>query len=70
MNSGFSIACVFMETFSAPAFSNFLIWQSIYTEIFFIKKMWPEFTEKDYYRIIDKFKSINRNFGGLNEKFR
>ena len=46
--------------------SNFLIWQTIYSEIF-EKKMWPEFTEKDFFTIIKKFNKINRNFGGLND---
>ena len=46
--------------------SNFLIWQSIYTEIFFEKKMWPDFNENDFNKIINNFKNINRNFGGLN----
>ena len=36
---------------------------------FFIKKMWPEFTKKDFFKIISKFKNINRNYGGLNDKF-
>tara|TARA_Y100000590_G_scaffold91880_1_gene103816 strand:+ start:1139 stop:1816 length:678 start_codon:yes stop_codon:yes gene_type:complete len=45
--------------------SNFLMWQSIYSEIFFEKKLWPEFNEKDFYKIIRSFKKIKRNFGGL-----
>ena len=61
---------ILIRTGNTNRISNFLIWQSIYTEIFFIKKMWPEFTQKDFYKIIDRFKSINRNFGGLNEKYR
>ena len=44
-----------------------MLWQLIYTEIFFIKKMWPEFTEKDFQKIIKKFDNINRKFGGLND---
>ncbi len=46
--------------------SNFLLWQITYTEIFFEKKMWPEFTKRDFYKIIKKYETINRNFGGLN----
>jgi len=30
--------------------------------------MWPDFTKKDFFKIINKFKKINRNFGGLNER--
>ena len=45
--------------------SNFLLWQIAYTEIFFEKKMWPEFNEIDYYKIIKKFKKTKRNFGKI-----
>ena len=43
-----------------------MIWQNIYAEIFFEKKMWPDFNESDFYKIINKFIKIRRNFGGLN----
>ena len=45
--------------------SNFLLWQLSYTEIFFIKKLWPEFNKKDFNRVLLKFKKISRNFGGI-----
>ena len=45
--------------------SNFLLWQLAYAEIFFEKKLWPDFNEKDYNRIIKKFKKIKRNFGNI-----
>ena len=45
--------------------SNFLLWQSSYAEIFFIKKLWPDFNKKDFQKIIVKFKSMRRNFGGI-----
>ncbi len=45
--------------------SNFLLWQSSYTEIFFIKKLWPDFNKKDFQKILLKFKSMRRNFGGI-----
>ncbi len=58
---------ILIRTGNTNRISNFLIWQSIYSEIFFEKKMWPEFTEKDFFTIIKKFNKINRNFGGLND---
>ena len=58
---------VLIRTGNTNRVSNFLIWQSIYSEIFFVKKMWPEFNKKDFKKIILNFKKINRNFGGLNE---
>ena len=57
---------ILIRTGNTNRISNFLIWQSIYSEIFFEKKMWPEFTKNDFKNIIIKFKKINRNFVGLN----
>tara|TARA_B100000989_G_scaffold146862_1_gene109475 strand:+ start:1103 stop:1777 length:675 start_codon:yes stop_codon:yes gene_type:complete len=45
--------------------SNFLLWQLAYSEIFFVKKLWPDFNEKDYFKIIKKYKSVKRNFGNI-----
>ena len=45
--------------------SNFLLWQLAYAEIFFIKKLWPDFNERDYYNILKEFKTIKRNFGKI-----
>ena len=45
--------------------SNFLLWQLAYAEIFFEKKLWPDFNEKDYIKIIKKYKKIKRNFGNI-----
>ena len=45
--------------------SNFLLWQSSYTEIFFVKKLWPDFNKKDFNKIILKFLKIRRNFGAI-----
>ena len=42
--------------------SNFLLWQLAYTEIFFLDKLWPDFNEKDFNKIINKFYKIKRNF--------
>ena len=45
--------------------SNFLLWQLSYTEIFFIKKLWPDFNTGDLKKIILQFKKIKRNFGSI-----
>ena len=45
-----------IRTGNTKRLSNFLLWQLAYAEIFFEKKLWPEFNEKDYYKIIKKFK--------------
>ena len=52
-----------IRTGNTQRLSNFLLWQAAYAEIFFEKKLWPEFNEKDYNKIIKKFKNIKRNFG-------
>ena len=54
---------ILIRTGNTKRLSNFLLWQLAYAEIFFEKKLWPEFSEKDYNRIIKKFKNIKRNFG-------
>jgi undecaprenyl diphosphate synthase len=45
--------------------SNFMLWQLAYTEIFFEKKLWPDFNKKDLVSIFKKFKSLKRNFGSI-----
>ena len=45
--------------------SNFLLWQLAYTEIFFVKKLWPDFNENDYTKILNKYKKTKRNFGNI-----
>ena len=54
-----------IRTGNTKRLSNFLLWQLAYSEIFFEKKLWPDFNEKDYIRIIKKFKTIKRNFGKI-----
>ena len=61
---------VLIRTGNTKRISNFLIWQSIYTEIFFEKKMWPDFNEKDFFRILKKFKLVRRNFGGIDGRIK
>ena len=54
-----------IRTGNTKRLSNFLLWQLSYSEIFFEKKLWPEFDERDYTKIINKFKKIKRNFGNI-----
>ena len=56
---------ILIRTGNTKRLSNFLLWQVAYSEIFFEKKLWPDFNEKDYYKIIKKYKSIKRNFGNI-----
>jgi undecaprenyl diphosphate synthase len=54
-----------IRTGNTQRLSNFLLWQLAYAEIFFVKKLWPDFNEKDYNRLIRRFKNIKRNFGTI-----
>tara|TARA_B100001079_G_scaffold145079_1_gene124257 strand:+ start:2059 stop:2736 length:678 start_codon:yes stop_codon:yes gene_type:complete len=54
-----------IRTGNTNRLSNFLLWQLSYSEIFFVKKMWPDFNERDYKNVLDKFKKIKRNFGNI-----
>ena len=56
---------ILIRTGNTQRLSNFLLWQLAYAEIFFEKKLWPDFNEKDYIKIIKKFKKIKRNFGSI-----
>ena len=54
-----------IRTGNTKRLSNFLLWQLAYTEIFFHKKLWPDFTEKDYNKIIKIFRNTKRNYGNI-----
>ena len=54
-----------IRTGNTKRLSNFLLWQLAYSEIFFEKKLWPEFNEKDYNKIIKNYRLIKRNFGNI-----
>ena len=56
---------ILIRTGNTKRLSNFLLWQLAYSEIFFEKKLWPEFNEKDYSKIIKNYRSIKRNFGNI-----
>ena len=54
-----------IRTGNTKRLSNFLLWQLAYSEIFFVKKLWPEFDESDFNKVIKSFKKIKRNFGNI-----
>ena len=56
---------ILIRTGDTQRLSNFLLWQLSYTEIFFEKKLWPDFKAKDFNKIINKFKNVKRNFGSI-----
>ncbi len=56
---------ILIRTGNTHRLSNFLLWQLAYSEIFFEKKLWPDFNKKDFNKILLKFKKIKRNFGNI-----
>ena len=54
-----------IRTGNTNRLSNFLLWQLQYSEIFFEKKLWPDFNEIDFYKILGKYNKIKRNFGAV-----
>jgi len=56
---------ILIRTGNTKRLSNFLLWQLAYSEIFFEKKLWPDFNENDYDKILNKFKKIKRNYGNI-----
>jgi undecaprenyl diphosphate synthase len=56
---------ILIRTGGTKRLSNFLLWQLAYTEIFFINKLWPDFNENDFSKIVNKFHNIKRNFGNI-----
>ena len=63
--SGIPNPDLLIRTGNTHRLSNFLLWQLSYTEIFFEKKLWPNFTKKDYKKILNKFRLLKRNFGSI-----
>ena len=62
---GFPNPDILIRTGGQRRLSNFLLWQIAYAEIFFVKKMWPDFNNNDFQKILNKFKKIKRNFGNI-----
>ena len=56
---------ILIRTGGTMRLSNFLLWQLAYTEIFFLKTMWPDFGEKDFNQVLNKFNKIKRNYGKI-----
>ena len=63
--SGIPDPDILIRTGGQRRLSNFLLWQIAYAEIFFVKKMWPDFNNNDFQKILNKFKKIKRNFGNI-----
>tara|TARA_B100000214_G_C23848506_1_gene572249 strand:- start:270 stop:944 length:675 start_codon:yes stop_codon:yes gene_type:complete len=56
---------ILIRTGNTRRLSNFLLWQLAYTEIFFVKKLWPDFNQSDFNKITKKYENLKRNFGSI-----
>lgn len=54
-----------IRTSGEQRLSNFLLWQACYSELWFTKKLWPDFSKKDLYEAIADFQHRGRRFGGV-----
>ena len=54
-----------IRTGNTNRLSNFLLWQIAYTEIFFVKKLWPDFNKNDFNKIINIYQNTKRNYGNI-----
>ena len=50
--------------------SDFMLWQIAYSEIFFIKKYWPDFNEEDFLNVISEFNNRERRYGKISEQIK
>ena len=56
---------ILIRTGGYQRLSNFLLWQLAYSELFFLKKLWPDFNSNDLFKIIKRYKKIQRNYGNI-----
>ena len=56
---------ILIRTGGYKRLSNFMLWQLAYSELYFLNKFWPEFNSRDLRKIINNYKRIKRNYGGL-----
>ena len=56
---------ILIRTGGHKRLSNFMLWQLAYSELYFVKKLWPDFRINDLRKIINDYKKIRRNFGAI-----
>lgn len=59
-----------IRTSGEKRLSNFLIWQTAYSELYFSDKLWPDFDEEEFLKAIEEFKTRKRNFGYAREQIK
>ena len=56
---------ILIRTGGKKRLSNFMLWQLAYAELYFLDKLWPDFTPKDLHKILKHYYKTKRNFGGI-----
>ena len=56
---------ILIRTGGHKRLSNFMLWQLAYAEIYFLDKLWPDFSSNDLKKVINKYKYVKRNFGSI-----
>ena len=56
---------ILIRTGGKKRLSNFLLWQLAYSELYFLDKLWPDFTTADFNNVIKNFKKVKRNYGKI-----
>ena len=56
---------ILIRTGGRRRLSNFMLWQLAYSELYFLKKLWPDFNSNDLMKILKNYKKIKRNFGNI-----
>ena len=56
---------ILIRTGGHKRLSNFMLWQLAYSELYFLDKLWPDFSKKRFKNILNKFKKSKRNFGAI-----
>ena len=54
-----------IRTSGEERLSNFMLWQAAYSELWFTKKLWPDFNKDDLYQAIIDYQHRGRRFGGV-----
>lgn len=54
-----------VRTSGEERISNFLTWQSVYSELFFTRTLWPDFTKEEFVKIVEEYSKRKRRFGAL-----
>ena len=65
VTDGYPDPDLIIRTSGEERISNYLLWQGEYSELLFVKKMWPEFSKEDFLEALDEYAARDRRYGKL-----